>query len=130
MNCVEVQEQMFAFLDRELDETQRARVQEHVDGCVCCTVEMETERDIAQRLRAKWLDDEVESALASLEPVDRRIIFLSSILDMGYEDVAADLKWTVDAVEAGMVRSRRALRFQLNGPVVPNRKPENSHDVL
>lgn len=129
MNCIEFEEQMFAFLDEELDEARRAAMRKHLDGCVCCTVDMEAERDITRRLKAKWLDDEVESALATLEPVDRRMIFLTSILDMGYEDVAADLKWTVEAVESGMVRARCALRSRLNGPVVPNRKPENSHDV-
>jgi DNA-directed RNA polymerase specialized sigma24 family protein len=120
---------MIALLDGELDETQRARVQEHVDHCVCCTVEMETERDIERRLGATWLDPEIESALGSVEHVDRRLIILSSILDLNYDNVAADLKWTVDAVASGMVRARRALRLELIGPVVSNGKPESSYDV-
>lgn len=130
MNCIEIEAQMFAFLAGELDEAKRSEVQQHVNECVCCMLEMETEHGIGQRFMATRLDDDVESALASLGSVDRRIIFLCTKLEMSYEDVAADLKCSVSAIASGMMRGRRALRLRLSGPVEPKcHKPEKSNDL-
>ena len=130
MNCNEFEEQMFAFLNGELDETKSVKVQQHVDHCICCMLEMETAQDIGKRLTATWLDDDIVSALATLGPVDRRIIFLSSTLEMSYENIAADLKCSVSAITSGMIRSRRALRLCLSGSVGPKRrKTEKSNEL-
>lgn len=132
MNCIDVQKQMFAFLYEEIDVASQAEVRQHVVHCVPCMFELNAEREIGQRLSASRLDDELESALASLGSLDRRIIVLTSIpyLDMSFEDVAAELKCSVEAVKLGMMRARHALRLQLVGTAEPERRElETSYDL-
>ncbi len=50
MNCVEVQEYMFAFLDSELDAPLSIELQRHLDRCPECAREAEIERTIGRQL--------------------------------------------------------------------------------
>jgi mycothiol system anti-sigma-R factor len=46
--CAEVLEQVYVFLDREIDETDRRRVQEHLDECGPCLARYDLERLVKQ----------------------------------------------------------------------------------
>jgi anti-sigma factor RsiW len=52
MNCGDVREILFAFLDNELDASLSIEVQRHMEHCPDCAREAETERAVGKRLAA------------------------------------------------------------------------------
>jgi len=51
MNCRELREYLFAFLDNELDAASSIEVQEHLEHCPLCARDLETEWAIKRKLR-------------------------------------------------------------------------------
>ena len=52
MTCEEVLEQIFAFLDGELEPDFSARIEHHLQQCRCCFPRAEFERRLRERIRA------------------------------------------------------------------------------
>lgn len=52
MTCEEVLEQLLAYLDRELDDTTWAEVEQHLERCRGCFSRAEFERKLKARVRA------------------------------------------------------------------------------
>lgn len=51
IDCEEVIEQLFAFLDRELDDRQQQRIERHLSHCRDCFTRAEFERRLRARIR-------------------------------------------------------------------------------
>ena len=71
INCEEVIEQLFAFLDQELDDETRERIDEHMARCRDCFSRAEFERRLRQRVQET----------AEIQPPDRLIQRLRRIVD-------------------------------------------------
>ncbi|MEX1080421.1 MAG: mycothiol system anti-sigma-R factor [Halofilum sp. (in: g-proteobacteria)] len=51
IDCEDVIEQLFAFLDRELDEERQQRIERHLNRCRDCFTRAEFERRLRARIR-------------------------------------------------------------------------------
>ena len=60
MNCAEVREYLFAFLDSELDASHSMELQRHLDRCPECAREAEIERTVRKQLAAGIERDSVD----------------------------------------------------------------------
>jgi len=70
LNCEDVMERLFGYLDRELDEAARADIEYHLHACRGCFSRTEFER----RLRAKLVETATLPAPASLHDRVRTLI--------------------------------------------------------
>lgn len=84
MNCEQVRENLAAFIDGELDESQVAEVQAHLEGCAGCREELEalrlTARALGEFLEPRAMKESVaEGVLAQLasEHHKRRVPFMT-----------------------------------------------------
>lgn len=116
MNCSEVRDQIFAFLDNEIDGASRVAFVQHLEHCPNCSRDCEIERTISGRLRTELcLDLEIASALEALDPGHRKIIVLSTAFDLNYSDLAAELGCSVRQAMCDLGAARHALGEQLAG---------------
>jgi len=61
--CAEVLEQVYAFIDQEIDETDRRRVQEHLDECGPCLARYDLERLVKQVVHRSCSHEHAPGAL-------------------------------------------------------------------
>ncbi len=63
VDCREVLSDVYVFLDNELDETQRARIKEHLDDCYPCLRKFGIEQEVKELLARKCGGDLAPSTL-------------------------------------------------------------------
>lgn len=63
VDCREVLSDVYVFLDNELDETQRARIKEHLDDCYPCLRKFGIEQEVKELLARKCGGDRAPSTL-------------------------------------------------------------------
>lgn len=86
MNCEQIRENLAAFIDGELDESQVSDIQSHLEGCAQCREELEalrrTARALGEFLEPRAMNESVaEGVLASLasEHKKRRVPLLARV---------------------------------------------------
>jgi mycothiol system anti-sigma-R factor len=63
VDCRDVLSDVYVFLDNELDETQRARIKEHLDDCYPCLRKFGIEQEVKELLARKCGGDRAPSSL-------------------------------------------------------------------
>ncbi len=70
MNCTEIREYLFAFLDNELDAHLSIELQHHLDHCPACAQQAEIEREVRRQLGGVLADDQAVPAFDAVELAD------------------------------------------------------------
>ena len=63
MNCQELKDKLYAFLDQELAEADATAIRAHLDGCLGCDEEILFERRFLEHLRDCCTSDRAPSML-------------------------------------------------------------------
>ena len=67
MNCTEIREYLFAFLDNELDAHLSIELQHHLDHCPACAQQAEIEREVRRQLGGVLADDQAVPAFDAVD---------------------------------------------------------------
>jgi hypothetical protein len=86
MKCEDIQKELKAFLDNEIDDQKKAEIQEHLDGCPNCTKDLEQLKKLSEVLHT-WkgiepsplLYEKLKSRVESKESFWEKIFSFSSI---------------------------------------------------
>ncbi len=86
MNCTEIREYLFAFLDNELDAHLSIELQHHLDHCPTCAQQAEIEREVRRQLGEELAD-------AQAVPAFDATVLAATLADGRAEPATARFAW-------------------------------------